>query len=329
MNMMQIPTLLIREFQGNRGAFMIVPLVLAGFLLVTLLVALVVGQNIQVSVGDDVVIDVRGDLQSGQDGESGRGNHEAHDLEWADGDDVRLIDYYQAALQRLEGESDIRRAEVVTKGLVALSSPLFITLWISVMFYMLDTLYGERKDRSVLFWKSMPVSDTTTVISKVLAGLVLAPVIYMIVVMASQFVALVIASLAAIGSGVSVWDVIWAPSNLVVQWLQMFVYAAVAGLWMLPFFGWILLASAFARSLPLAWAGGVPAGISIVEAIFTRDQPITRWFFQHAVPGNFEGADNHLMSIEYMMNMNLLIAIVVGAVMIAGAIYFRGKNDEI
>src|ERR1700687_5194317 len=34
------------------------------------------------------------------------------------------------------------------------------------VFYCLDALHGERRDRSILFWKSLPVSDLTTVLSK-------------------------------------------------------------------------------------------------------------------------------------------------------------------
>ena len=205
-------------------------------------------------------------------------------------------------------------------ALNSLAAPLFICLWFVVIFYMLDSLYGERKDRSVLFWKSMPVSDTSTVLSKVLAGMIMAPVICILVIMALQLVSMIIASLAAIGSGVSIWSVIWAPSNLIGRWFDMFAFASVSALWTLPFFSWILLVSAFARSLPLAWAGGVPAGISFVEAIFTNDQPLTKWFFNHAVPGGLEGRGQQSMHLEGMLNMDLLVAVVVGALMIAGAI---------
>src|SRR5260370_42562485 len=53
---------------------------------------------------------------------------------------------------------------------------IFIVFIVGV-FYCLDALHGERRDRSILFWKSLPVSDLTTVLSKVTIPLVVLPLV--------------------------------------------------------------------------------------------------------------------------------------------------------
>ena len=44
--------------------------------------------------------------------------------------------------------------------------PFYIAAGVVVVVYLLDCLYGERRDRSILFWRSLPVSDTQTVLAK-------------------------------------------------------------------------------------------------------------------------------------------------------------------
>src|ERR1041384_962380 len=80
---------------------------------------------------------------------------------------------------------------------------LIFTAFIVGVFYCLDALYGERRDRSILFWKSLPVSDLTTVLSKVFIPLVILPVITFVIVIATQFIMLLISTVALLPSGLA------------------------------------------------------------------------------------------------------------------------------
>ena len=62
------------------------------------------------------------------------------------------------------------------------------------MFYCLDALYGERRDRSILFWKSLPVSDLTTVLSKASIPIVVLPLLTFAVTVATQLIMLLSAA---------------------------------------------------------------------------------------------------------------------------------------
>src|SRR5438477_6996605 len=67
---------------------------------------------------------------------------------------------------------------------------LIVTAFIVGFFYCLDALYGERRDRSILFWKSLPVSDATTVPSKAVVPLAILPAIAFAITIVTPFVML-------------------------------------------------------------------------------------------------------------------------------------------
>ena len=100
---------------------------------------------------------------------------------------------------------DTERKAVLT-GLFIGSSWLFLLgLGVLTVFYALDSLYAERKDKSILFWRSLPVTDAETVISKLLTALVVIPAIAMLgywIVL--QFIG-GLSSLGASGGGVAFW----------------------------------------------------------------------------------------------------------------------------
>ena len=73
-------------------------------------------------------------------------------------------------------ESTRQRAAIEMPYDIAAMMIMF-TVFIVGIFYCLDALHGERRDRSILFWKSLPVSDLTTVLSKVFVPLVILPVL--------------------------------------------------------------------------------------------------------------------------------------------------------
>src|SRR5205807_4201695 len=81
---------------------------------------------------------------------------------------------------------------------------LIFTVFIVGVFYCLDALYGERRDRSILFWTSLPVSDLTTVLSKVSIPLVILPLLSFAITIATQLIVLLLSSVVLMGSGLSV-----------------------------------------------------------------------------------------------------------------------------
>ena len=145
-------------------------------------------------------------------------------------------------------------------------APIMLVGFLVGLFYALDALYGERRDRSVLFWKSLPVSDLTTVLAKASIPLVVLPAIALALSWAT-FAALVLAgTLILSASGMSPAP-LWAELGLVEEPLIMLYGLTAHALWFAPLYAWVLLVSAWARRLPVLWVALPPVALGAVEKL--------------------------------------------------------------
>jgi ABC-2 type transport system permease protein len=153
------------------------------------------------------------------------------------------------------------RAKVVgmaTGSYLAIATPLFVVLPVVVFFYCLAALYDDRRDRSILFWKSLPVSDQATVLSKVVTALVVAPLITIAIGTATALFLLFVAAVGATYKGLSLFGPLLTSPDLYLAPLSLIALLPVYILWALPTVGWLLLVSSWARSKVFLWAVGVP-----------------------------------------------------------------------
>jgi len=142
---------------------------------------------------------------------------------------------------------------------------LIFTAFIIGVFYCLDALHGERRERSILFWKSLPVSDLTTVLSKVSVSLVVLPLVSFAVIVATQFMMLLISTAALLPSGLAATT--WANFNLLQQSLVLLYGLIAIALWHAPIYGWALLVSGWVRRATFLWAVLPLLGIAFFEKI--------------------------------------------------------------
>ena len=148
----------------------------------------------------------------------------------------------------------------------AVSMPLSVVTVIVVIFYLLDCLYAERRDRSILFWKSLPVSDGLTVLSKLLVALLLVPlgVFALGLVLSLVFTGLWEVN-SALGRlpGIPGWDM--------GGWLQgelaLLLCFLVGMLWYAPLAAYLLVISAFARRAALLWLLLPPTAGQLLEQL--------------------------------------------------------------
>jgi ABC-2 type transport system permease protein len=134
-----------------------------------------------------------------------------------------------------------------------LAAPLYIVALCVGSFYLLDCLYAERKDRSILFWKSLPVSDGLTVCSKLLVALVVVPFgVFALALVAHLVDTAILGARVALGSLPPVLT--WSSY----EWLRteavMFLVTLFVVLWWAPIAGFLLLVSAWVRRAPILWA---------------------------------------------------------------------------
>lgn len=159
------------------------------------------------------------------------------------------------AMLRAIEHADPKTIAPFLDGLLFANASLhFFVAYAVVFFYCLSALYDDRRDRSVLFWKSLPITDLDTVLSKLLVAAVVAPLIAWGMALLVNLLALILLTLFVLLQGGNPWRLIWAPVGLIQLSASTLLGLLIVTIWALPAYSWLLLASAWARSKPFLWA---------------------------------------------------------------------------
>lgn len=150
--------------------------------------------------------------------------------------------------------SENERGTAITGVMFGVSWLFFLTMIALCYFYALDALYAERKDKSILFWRSLPVTDSETVVSKLLTAVLIIPVVTFAAILITHVLVLVIFSVWVGMRGVDAWSLIWSAAPLVQNWTATLIAVVVLPIWSSPFIGWFLFVSAFAKRSPFLFA---------------------------------------------------------------------------
>jgi ABC-2 type transport system permease protein len=142
-------------------------------------------------------------------------------------------------------------------------APIVVVAFLVGIFYSLDALHGECRDRSVLFWKSLPVSDVTTVLAKASIPLAVLPLLAFVLGTATQL-GMALLALLRMGAGA---PALWAGLGVLQMPLVLLYGLATLTLWHAPLYGWLLLVSGWARRTPVLWAVLPPLAVCVVEKV--------------------------------------------------------------
>ncbi|SFU92815.1 hypothetical protein [Pseudoduganella namucuonensis] len=166
------------------------------------------------------------------------------------------------------------------------AAPLYIMLGFLVFFYCLGALHDDRRDRSLLFWKSLPVSDHMTVLSKVAVALVVTPAVTMLIGTALSLGVILLLCLKMAFMGVNAFGALLSSPEFYLAPVRALGLLPVYALWALPTVGWLLMVSSWARSKVFLWAVGVPLGAAVLIAWTNRIFALgwnSGWFMEHIV----------------------------------------------
>jgi ABC-2 type transport system permease protein len=213
------------------------------------------------------------------------------------------------------------------------------TTFIVALFYCLDALHGERRDRSILFWKSLPVSDLTTVLSKFAIPLFILPLVTFAITMVTQGIMLLLSMAFARGSGLSV-ATLWNGVPLFQMSLLLFYHLmALHGLFYAPIYGWLLLVSGWARRAAVLWAALPLVAIGVIEKIAfnsTRFATMMGTRIGGGLEGSsYPGSNNlpvnavHIHPGSFLFSADLWIGLVLAAIFIAAAVRLRRYQGPI
>jgi ABC-2 type transport system permease protein len=211
---------------------------------------------------------------------------------------------------------------------------MIVIVFIIGVFYCLDALYGERRDRSILFWKSLPISDATTVFSKVTVPLVILPVVALAIIIVTQLFMLLMTSVVLVAHGLSPATT-WERVPFFQNWI-VFVYGLVAiALWHAPIYGWALLVSGWVRRATFLWAVLPVIAIAVFERITfntSRFAALVKDRLLGFAPNAFAFGPHRGITIDslvqltpgrYLSTPGLWLGLIFAAVCVAAAIRLR------
>jgi hypothetical protein len=344
----RIYTLVLREFQEYRNSLLITPIAIAATLTIVMLSSILLADRI--SYMGQVVMDSLGGEGSKQvvvtfDMNEGLGNtqHEIHiskqeePLAEEDWNFSQEWDFDPAGKPDTAGQQEEKEdkdtAGALNPILNALHSFMILVLLAVTINYLLGSLYNDRKDRSVLFWKSMPVSDTEEVAAKLLVAFVAAPTIYIV---ASWLIQLITTALSML----LVWRLGMDPNETIADKIDIMplLVNPVAGwiitaLWIAPLYAWVMLASAGAKRSPFMLAVAPVIALALLEKIFLGSDLVGSTVSQHfphytssddAIGFYFNG--NEWAHINFLnMGQGLLFA----AAAIWGTVWLRRYRFEL
>ncbi|NVM77244.1 ABC-2 type transport system permease protein [Duganella sp. SG902] len=258
----------------------------------------------------------------------------------------------------IEGKMRAQIAEMMAQAYVAAGMPVLMLLSLLVFFYCLNALHDERRDRSLLFWKSLPVSDFTTVMSKLLLAVVVAPLIAIGIAIALGLVILLAACVMLAMHGTNMFGAVLSQPDFYLTPLRLVGLLPVYALWALPTVGWLLMVSSMARSKVFLWAVGTPLITTLLMLWAEKALHLgfnTGWFASNVtsrlllsvVPGswlNFPHKEEMTEAVAQRMavpevifnlswaslgNASMWVGAIAGVAMIAVAVTMRRRREEV
>lgn len=172
-------------------------------------------------------------------------------------------EFTKQGLQELAKLSQEQLAVFWSGQIVGLSVFFISVLFIVMFFYVLGSLYNDRKDQSILFWKSLPISDVQTVASKLITATLVVPLVYVAVVMVFSLILMIFVSIILMTYGVNPIDLVWSPVSLTQGIILMLTGVYTQMLWALPIYAWLIFCSSFRKKRPFLFAVFVPAGLAL------------------------------------------------------------------
>ena len=244
---------------------------------------------------------------------------------------------------------EIERQAAITAILMVFTSIFVLGAWILMIFYSLDALYAERRDKSILFWRSLPVTDAETVISKLLTAVLVIPLTAFAFVVVTHLLNLILWSIWLSIQGGDAGHLLWSAAPLFDNWAATLIIAVAMPLWLSPLIGWFLFVSAFTRRSPLLIAFLPMFVVPMLEKMVSSTSLFWDAIFVRSVrPPLFKGIDvsrifdednfqiaadtaSLLAKIDlarFLSSPSMWLGLVVCGLFTTAAIYIRRYRDE-
>ena len=267
------------------------------------------------------------------------GHSSGGSMHWTSGDQNQVI------MSGRDGgdHAAIHRHLTVTPAFIAalpfeiMAAAVGVTGAVVGMFYCLGALFNERRDRSILFWKSMPVSNLVSVLAKAAVPMLVIPAVGFVVATVAQFATLLIAlaGLTAHGQDPSI---LWSAAPFGEGSLVL-IYGLIAlALWYAPIYAWLLLVSAWSKNMTFLWAVAPPLVLAVFERVAFgtghvgdlsgyRLTGVMRAAFQPSTGPRLNLANIDLAG--FLATPGLWLGLIAAALMVAAVVWLRRRREPI
>jgi ABC-2 type transport system permease protein len=236
--------------------------------------------------------------------------------------------------------TDLQVEERMTAFRTLVTAPFYGLYLIAAVFVLLGSLYDDRKDRSVLFWKSLPVSDTATVASKLIVPVVIAPLVMLACALAAQLFVLGLGTAFILLNDLGDPWRLWLGAGLIGGTLTNVLGFLLQVIWSLPVTAFLLVVSAAAPRLTLLWALLVPVCLGIAEYIVFQTSYLSSHLSKHMEPAalpNFLADEERIMieptsvteQLALLVNPEFWLGGAVGVALLFAAVKLRGINNDL
>ena len=246
-------------------------------------------------------------------------------------------EYYDEEIrQAMQSVSSVSRIDIVRTGLLVLGFPILLTVGFGLLAYSLSTFADERKDRSLIFWRSLPVSDLTTVLSKVFTVTLIVPLMVLPYIILLQLVSMTSASIFFATNDIVSFGWLWG-SYIFTDWFRIIFSLWAQSLWSLPLFLWLMLAGTYAAR-PIAGAIVPPVILIVLEGIIFKTNLVLE-FIENRI-GFWSRADSFPKEYQELRVVDISdifllfstqafwIGILASAILVAGIVYVRSSNSD-
>lgn len=283
-----IKALFLKEFWDHRRAILITPMVITGLFMIFVVGALITGNDIFFN-----------DMSLNE--QMKEGFSEASDEGWAP-------------------------SSIITRMLVGSTVLLWIGALFTITFTSLSSLHDERKDGSILFWKSMPVSDTQEVLVKLATVAFVIPLMIIPFALIIEFFMVIVMTIIGLSNGLNLWEMLYSNINVPLLLVLNIVPQLITVLWILPIIAWFMLVSSFSRRPPFLVAFAVPAIVIATEEIFFNGSLLV-----NAIVILFKNWAQNLGQGTYFATTSFSepsfwVGLVIAGGLTAGSIYFRKRH---
>ena len=246
-------------------------------------------------------------------------------------------EYYDEEIrQAMQSVSSVSRIDIVRTGLLVLGFPILLTVGFGLLAYSLSTFADERKDRSLIFWRSLPVSDLTTVLSKVFIVTLIVPLMVIPYIILLQLVAMTSASIFFATNDIVSFGWLWG-SYIITDWFRILFSLWAQALWSLPLFLWLMLAGTYAAR-PIAGAIVPPVILIVLEGVIFKtnlvlefiENRIGFWSRSDSFPKEYQ--EIRVVDISDILllfsTQAFWIGIFASVILVAGIVYVRSSNSD-